>query len=241
MTEANECDDDEDSEEFSMEILGLDLVPGPKGEYRILVQHTSRGDIEARYYAADSAIMGVIFVGGAGGGYDSPMSGKLYADLCQRLENSAISAIWVQFRHPDCLEESALDVLSYISFFEEQGIQAIGIVGHAFGSAAAIQAASHAQSVRTCVSLATQSFGSEPAAELGPRCSLLIAHGSKDETISPEQSKFIHRLARGPKRLLIRKAAGHQLDEWEELPHIIYDWLTEQLRRTPAETDPREI
>jgi hypothetical protein len=93
-----------------------------------------------------------------------------------------------------------------------------------------IQAAALSETVRTCVALSTQTYGTTPAATLGPRCSLLLAHGTADEILPPDCSKYVHRIAREPKELLLKQGAQHGLDEWaDELPGIVRGWIVREL------------
>src|SRR4051812_30812994 len=51
-----------------------------------VTQGTTRGDVESRYYApASDTTRGAVFVGGAGGGFDTPVRGWLYPRLCEDL------------------------------------------------------------------------------------------------------------------------------------------------------------
>jgi pimeloyl-ACP methyl ester carboxylesterase len=130
-----------------------------------------------------------------------------------------------------------LDVLAGISFLEAEGITSVALVGHSFGGAVAINAAAISPIVRTCIPMSTQTFGAEPAWRLGPRCSLLLAHGTADEILPPSCSEYVFRIAKEPKELLLKEGARHGLDEWaDELPGILRDWIT---RHLPRETDSR--
>jgi pimeloyl-ACP methyl ester carboxylesterase len=115
---------------------------------------TSRGDVAGRYYGPERPDAGVVFVGGAGGGWDTPAGG-----------------------------------------FYSNGAQA--------------------------------------AAELPPGCALLLAHGSDDEVLTPYNSRFAHRLAHKPKRLVLYRGAGHGLDEVAGEVHLLVsDWLRRWLAAT---------
>jgi hypothetical protein len=58
-------------------------------------------------------------------------------------------------------------------------VQHVALTGHSFGGAVVIQAAAHSDAVRTCVPMSTQTYGVDPARELSPRCSILLAHGRR--------------------------------------------------------------
>lgn len=210
--------------------------PTPEG-YEPVIQETTRGPIEMRYYPVNESTQGAIFVGGAGGGFDTPVRGWLYPRLCGQLQQEGVAALRVRYRHPNDLEECVLDVLAAISFLEADNITSIALIGHSFGGAVVIQAAALSPIVRTCVPLSTQTYGADPAAHLGPRCSLLLAHGLDDEVLPPDCSRAVYRSAREPKKLLLKEHARHGLDEWaDELPAILRQWIVEELNK-PAQQE----
>ena len=125
-------------------------------------------------------------------------------------------------------------MLAGISFLEVEGVEQVALVGHSFGGAAVIQAAALSPTVKTCVPMSTQTSGVQPAATLGPRCSLLLAHGTADEVLSPDCSRYVYRIAREPKKILLKEGARHGLDEWsDELPGILRQWIRDQLPADP--------
>ncbi len=103
-----------------------------------------------------------------------------------------------------------------------------------------IQAAAMSERVVACVPMSTQTMGVEPARLLSPRCSLLLAHGTADEVLSPDCSRYVYRIAREPKKLLMKDGAHHGLDEWaDELPGILREWINGQLPADNAAPAPR--
>ncbi len=115
---------------------------------------------------------------------------------------------------------------------ESEGAKALGLIGHSFGGAVVIQAASKADTVKTVVTLATQSFGAEVVAKLVEGTSILLMHGADDETLSPRNSRIVYDLAREPKELMILPGNGHGLVESaSEVYMQVYKWLIEQLAR----------
>ncbi|HEX8340086.1 MAG TPA: hypothetical protein VF624_04180, partial [Tepidisphaeraceae bacterium] len=117
-----------------------------------------------------------------------------------------------------------------ISFLEAADVNSVALVGHSFGGAVVIQAAALSPTVRTCVALSTQSYGTAPAADLGPLCSLLLAHGLDDEILPPDCSRAVYEIARQPKQLLLKDRVRHGLDEWaDELPDLIGSWVLAEL------------
>jgi pimeloyl-ACP methyl ester carboxylesterase len=106
----------------------------------------------------------------------------------------------------------------------------MGFVGHSFGGAVVIRAAAAAERVRAVVTLATQSYGAGLAAELGPRCALLLIHGTRDTVLPSDASRLVFDLAEEPKRLVILPGAGHGLDEAApEVERLVRDWLQARL------------
>ena len=136
----------------------------------------------------------------------------------------------MRYRRPGHLKESVLDVLAGISFLESQHVTDVALVGHSFGGAVVIQAAALSPAVKTCAAMSTQTYGADPAATLGPRCSLLLAHGTADEVLPADCSRRVYRSAREPKQQLLKDGARHGLDAWAaELPQILRDWLRGEL------------
>ncbi len=119
------------------------------------------GGVDCRYYHIAGALKAIIWVGGVGGGWDTPARG-LYPNLCQKLIKKEINSLRVRFRYPTDLYESILDVIESIHFLEQQGIESVGLVGHSFGGAVVIQdGTASSDTVRTVVTLSTQSYGTE--------------------------------------------------------------------------------
>jgi pimeloyl-ACP methyl ester carboxylesterase len=206
--------------------------------YLPVLQQTSRGSVEMRYYPAAGdgagAGRGAVFVGGAGGGFDTPVKGWLYPRLCEGLRDEGIAGLRDRYHHPNDLAECVLDVLAGISFLQADHVASVALVGHSFGGAVAIRAAALSPEVRTCVALSSQTHGAGPASSLGPRCSLLLAHGLADEILPPECSRQIYRTAREPKRLVLKENVRHGLNEWaDELPGLLSQWIQTELTATP--------
>ncbi len=195
---------------------------------------TDRGTVEARHYPAGPAgpgggRLGAVWLGGAGGGFDSPARG-LYPRLCAELAGAGITSLRIRFRNPHSLEEAVQDTLSGLTFLGRQGVHHVALTGHSFGGAVAVQAAaSNRGAVCTVVTLATQGFGTEPVRDLG--CPILLVHGEADEVLSPLCSIHVHRMAREPRKLVLMPGAGHRLDETAEaVCREVRDWIRANLR-----------
>jgi fermentation-respiration switch protein FrsA (DUF1100 family) len=109
---------------------------------------------------------------------------------------------------------------------------------HSFGGAVVIQAAAAHPIVRAVAPLSTQSFGVGPASRLSPRCSLLLMHGTDDEILPADCSRYVYSIAGEPKRLVLLDGTRHGLDEAaDEVYRTVRDWVVETLRPTAAGTE----
>lgn len=204
-------------------------IPERGAVYRPLVLQTDRGKVPCRYYAAPAAHKGVIWVGGTGGAWDTP-AGGLYPHLAKELMEEGFSCLRVGFRVSTRLAECVHDVAAGLRYLADQGISVAALVGHSFGGAVAIRTAAGSAMVGTVVALAGQSSGAEAASQLGPRCSLLLAHGTADEVVPSSCSESIFQLAREPKELVLFKGAGHALDEVAaDVGELVSAWLKARL------------
>lgn len=219
-----------DNYAFEMVINDISVRQMQKEGYVPLTLSTNRGDVQCRYYHSPGEKKAVIFVGGTSGGFDTPAK-NLYPKLCRSLREYNISCLRLQYRMPEDLVESALDILAGITFLERFGIEDIGLVGHSFGGAAVIQAAAAApETVSTVVTISTQAYGAEAVSELTD-ASILLLHGEKDEVLSPHASTYIHDIAPSEKRLVLYEKAKHNLDEVAKSVHKeIQTWLTTELK-----------
>ena len=228
--------DEPDPTTLMMEVTGFRAGEPDAEGFTPVALLTTRGEIETRYYPAAGATGGAIFVGGAGGGFDTPVRGWLYPRLGRDLQSDGVAGLRVRYRAANDLEECTLDVLAGVAFLESEGVSRVALVGHSFGGAVVIQAAAHSPAVVTCVPMSTQTYGADPAAALGPRCSLLLAHGTADEVLPHRCSEAVYAAAREPKRLLLKAGARHGLDEWsDELPGFLRDWIRTELTAPPRQ------
>jgi pimeloyl-ACP methyl ester carboxylesterase len=189
------------------------------------------GGLDCRYYHTVGASKAVIWVGGVGGGWDTPARG-LYPILSQKLIKKQINSLRVRFRYPTDRYESVLDVIEGIHFLEKQGIESVGLVGHSFGGAVVIQAAAASSDlVWTVVTLSTQSYGAEGVSRLKRASSILLIHGTDDKVLPPYCSSNVYNLANDPKEIIFYKGATHGLDEAAEQVHqMVHDWLVKHLK-----------
>jgi len=180
---------------------------------------TDQGQVSCRYYPSPGARHAVIMVGGTGGGFDSPAR-DLYPHLARDLVEEGMASLRIRFRDSRNLEMSIADVIAGIRYLRGKGIGNLALMGHSFGGAVAIGAAAEdltgengTDSVRTVITLASQSHGAvEPAEHLGPDCSLLLIHGMDDSVLPAACSERIYDHARHPKEIVVYEA-DHCLDE----------------------------
>ena len=125
--------------DIKIDINGI-MGENAKNGYIPIELITDRGEISCRFYKVDSNNLGVIWVGGTGGGWDSPAEG-LYPDLSQKLKENNISSLRIRYRYPHDINESVCDVLAGVKFLENIGSSKIALVGHSLGGAIVIQAA----------------------------------------------------------------------------------------------------
>lgn len=196
--------------------------------YRPVHLQTHRGAVALRFYEAEGD-GAVVWVGGAGGGWDTPAQG-LYPRLCRELVDEGIGSLRVRFRHPHVLNEAVHDVRAGLSYLHGKGYTRFGLTGHSFGGAVVVQAAALVPEVCTVVALATQSYGADPVAQLGPRCSVLLLHGTADTVLPPVCSQYVYDRAREPRRIQLFPGAGHVLDEpAAEVYRVVRAWIVEQM------------
>jgi pimeloyl-ACP methyl ester carboxylesterase len=198
----------------------------------VKVQTSHQEKIDCRYYACKDAKNAVIYVGGVGGGWDSPAR-DLYSKLSRSLLSSGISSLRIRYRYPIDLNECVIDVIAGIKFLEYNRIKSVGLVGHSLGGAVVIKAAAALPNiVRTVVTLATQSYGAvEAVSKLGQEgCSILLIHGTYDDVLWSICSSYVYNKASDPKRIILLEGAGHGLEEAaEETYQTTYRWLLEHL------------
>ncbi|WP_414551649.1 alpha/beta hydrolase [Anabaena sp. CCY 0017] len=218
-------------ESFEMRLQDVVVEPQEETYYPVKLV-TRRGSTYGRYYPVENAEKAVIWVGGAGGGWDTPARG-LYPRLCEDLRSEAIASLRIRYRYPTHFADSVLDVLTGLTYLRDEGIKYLALVGHSFGGAVVIQAATQSPHVYTVVALATQTGGANAVAELATRCSLLLLHGMVDQVLPPSCSQQVYQQALQPKHIILYPDANHGLDEVaDEVYHVVRDWIIQHLNRS---------
>ena len=190
---------------------------------------TERGEIACRFYGAGDTLRVVVWVGGVGGGWDSPAH-EMYPRLAEELTSEGIASLRLRYRHPQRLDDAVFDVKAGIDYLQGEGMDHIALVGHSLGGAVVIQAAAGNPDVRTVVTLAAMSYGTELVREFMPTTSLLLLHGGADTVLPASCSRVIHDRATVYKRISVLPQAGHVLDESaDEVCRTVRKWLLEEL------------
>lgn len=148
---------------------------------------TSGGDITVRYHRAKApaggpAHLGVVWVAGAGGGFDGPAG--VYPELCEKLQTQGISGLRLHYRRPNELDDCIPDTLAGVQFLRSEGVERVVLVGWSFGGTVVIQAGANTSAVKGVVTFASQTYVVKDEAKLSPR-SLLLLHGTAD-TVLPD-------------------------------------------------------
>jgi alpha/beta superfamily hydrolase len=216
------------SETFEITINGF-YPQGSQDSYSAVKIDTNRGAIACRYYEVEGAKGCAIFVGGAGGGWDSPAR-DLYGSLCESLSAQGIAALRIRYREANNLIECVLDVLAGTAFLQMEDIEQVALVGHSFGGAVVIGAGAASPMTRTVVALSTQTYGIDPITDLPENSSILLIHGKSDSVLPPRCSEVAYRLAHEPKQIMLLDGVDHGLDEAREpILNTVQDWIVREL------------
>ena len=210
------------------------VLVGPPHEGDVgegLLIRTNRGDIPGILHAAPESSRAVVWVCGARGGFGGPASG-LYAQLAQEFTEAGITSLRMDYRYPNNIQECALDLVAGAGFLRATGYGPAVVVGHSFGGAVVIAAASVSDNVGAVVSLSPQTYGAQGAGLLSPK-PLLVVHGKADTRLPFSCAVAIHDWAKEPRELVLYEGAEHRLDECrEELADLLRRWIPDNLPET---------
>mgnify|MGYP000920409749 CR=1 FL=1 len=189
-----------------------------------LLLETNEGDIRCRFHDAPAADVAVLWVFGAGGGFNGP-AGGVYPRLAKHIAPRRIASLEVAYRHPGRFIESVLDVLVGVAYLESIGRTQVVLVGHSFGGAVVIAAGASSENVIGVAALSSQTAGAASIYKLTPRPVLLV-HGTNDEVLPSRLSNDLYELAKEPKQIILYDGARHGLDECrEDLDRDLLAWI----------------
>jgi hypothetical protein len=185
------------------------------------------GKITCEFYRANSD-RAVIYMHGVGGGTHGPAN--IYHPLAEDMLKGNISSLLINCRYHSDLEECISDVLACINYLDEYyHMGCIGLIGWSFGGAVVISAAAREKRVRTVVTVASQEYGTQDVDKIG--ASLLLIHGTADNTLSYSCSVHISERAREPKKLVLFPGADHGISQYrDEMFDLVKDWILERLK-----------
>ncbi|MEZ5164968.1 MAG: alpha/beta family hydrolase [Acidimicrobiales bacterium] len=197
------------------------------GAGRLVEIYTMQGLLQIWWLGQPGATDVVLMCGGAMGGMLGP-GRSLYLELGLELAAEGRAAMAVGYRKPGDLDRCLLDTCATADLALRNGAERFVILGHSFGGAVAIQAAStfpaHTAGI---ITYATQSAGCEQAARIGD-VPLLLLHGERDSILGPENSMMVRALA-GTGEVRTFPGADHLLAEAaDEIAEITGRWVRER-------------
>ncbi len=208
-------------------LVEISSLPVDAGQTRVIIRNT-KGEIECIYHRAEDTA-GVIWVSGSLGGLDGPSFG-IFKLLSATLVNYRISSLRLDYRLPGDFDQCVHDVLVGVNFFKQSSVDNIALVGHSFGGAVVIMAATMSTEVKAVVGLSSQTYGTDRVSELSPK-PLLLIHGDRDRNLPVRSSWHIFERAKEPKEIVIYKGSGHFLREChQELYELLESWLIDKLK-----------
>lgn len=218
---------DEQDGERPLDLVGvLDIIEVETGDGTRHTEILTRAGKLGLLWHGDPGEDGRVLVtcAGAFGGFLGP-AGGLYFDLARTLAQAGVTTVRVDYRQPNHLPGCVLDMAVAVDLAERCGGTRYIVLGHSFGGAVAVGAgAALPDHVAAVVTLATQSAGCEPAADLGGRPFLLV-HGDADAVIPASASARVRQVA-GHGEVVVLPGAGHLLAEAaDELRDRLLPWI----------------
>jgi pimeloyl-ACP methyl ester carboxylesterase len=221
--------DSESARRSPLDMLGvLAKADGELSETSRLVEiYTMEGLLQIMWHGDPDATDVVLMCGGAMGGMLGP-GRSLYLELGLELAAEGRAAMAISYRKPGDLTRSLLDTCAAADLALRNGAQRFVILGHSFGGAVAIQAAStFAAHTAGVITYATQSAGCEDAARIGDT-PLLLLHGERDSILGPENSMMVQSLA-GAGEVRTYPDTDHLMAEAaEEIAELTGSWVREK-------------
>ena len=194
---------------------------------RLVEIYTMEGLLQIMWHGDPEATDVVLMCGGAMGGMLGP-GRSLYLELGLELAAEGRAAMAIGYRKPGDLTRSLLDTCAAADLALRNGAARFAILGHSFGGAVAIQAAStFAAHTAGVITYATQSAGCEEASRIGDT-PLLLLHGERDSILGPENSLMVQTLA-GTGEVRMFPDTDHLMAEAaDEIAEITRTWLRDK-------------
>jgi dienelactone hydrolase len=194
---------------------------------RLVEIYTMEGLLQIMWHGDPAATDVVLMCGGAMGGMLGP-GRSLYLELGLEMAAEGRAAMAVNYRKAGDLTRSLLDTCAAADLALRNGAQRFVILGHSFGGAVAIQAAStFAAHTAGVITYATQSAGCEEVARIGDT-PLLLLHGENDSILGPENSMMVQSLA-GAGEVRTYPGTDHLMAEAaEEIAGLTGSWVREK-------------
>lgn len=184
--------------------------------------HTPQGVVKGMLHKAEGARGAMVMVGDLEGGIEGPSG--IYEPLAARLQKAGITALRLDYRLAGDLLECIYDSLAGIEALRQQGVERVALLGWSFGGAVAITAGVASEFVVGVATVACQTFGAEVVADLAPK-SLLLMHGTDDQTTPDHNSRELYARAREPKELALYPGDDHNLTRRaDEALDKLYAW-----------------
>lgn len=179
----------------------------------------------------------VIMVAGAGGGLTGPSA--VYEELAEKLSSSGITAVRVDYRRPNALQDCIEDVMATVSTLKDSfEVDKLGIIGWSFGGAVALQSCTRSPDIIGAATVASQTYGAtEPAQRLRNKRSLLLIHGTGDTCLSHSCSRQLFQLAPKnntlKKELVLFEGDNHGCtNNHKNMHNKLYEWAHYTLLKT---------
>lgn len=183
------------------------------------------GSILGHEFSAPGSTRGVIWLGSARGGLDSPAH-DLFGRLATDLTRQGITSLRLRYREPANLECCVEDALIGIQFLLQNGVESVVLVGYSQGGAVAIETGTAVpESVKGVALVASQSYGTSAVDRLSPR-PLLIVQGADDQVVPADCATYIYDRAGEPKQLAIIPGADHTFAKHaDELRNLLESFI----------------
>jgi dienelactone hydrolase len=200
----------------------------PEAVQQTVEVSTPRGKVHGVFYPADGARGAVVMVGGAGGGIHGP-SGT-YEELATLLQGEGATALRLEYRAPNYLDECVYDVLVAIAALGDRGVDRVVLVGWSFGGAVVISAGAESETVVGVATVASQTYGAGAVRELSPEKNLLLMHGTTDQVLPDRLSRDLYARAGEPKELVLYPGDGHGIERHRaEMLEKLREWSLDLL------------